>query len=422
MLSKPQADIIAGLSVAVVALPLALAFGVASGVGAAAGIATAVVAGLLAALFGGSRVQVSGPTGAMTVVLVPIFAQFGARAVLTVGLIAGIILLVMAISGAAHFMRYIPISVIEGFTVGIALLIGLQQVPIALGVRPDSTSVVLSAIHALRNEMNGSDPAAIAISLGSILFIMISRRVHASIPSGILAVAIATFITTRFHLDIPVVGDIPRSINWRGLPQMSHLPFGSLVIPAFSVAGLAAIEGLLCASVADAMADLPPHNSHRELFGQALANLVTPLFGGVPATAAIARTAVNVRSGAVSRLAAVSHSIILLLFIAAGATLVAHIPLACLAGVLIATAFRMVEGQKLRTFIKETPHHGIIVALTALATLFLDLVEAVLLGIFIASVLSFIQGKRQRKTHVSEVEQVEAALDHILHPSDETVR
>ena len=420
--TNPKADIVAGLSVAVVALPLALAFGVGSGVGAAAGIATAVVAGLLAAIFGGSRVQVSGPTGAMTVVLIPIYANFGADAVFAVGLAAGLILLIMSLTGAAHVMRFIPISVIEGFTLGIALLIGLQQIPVALGLKADSSSVVLSALHAATSSNDNINTAALCIAVGSMLFIMIARRIHASLPAGIIAVFIATALCWWLELDIPIVGDIPRSISWHGFPVLSELPFGSLIIPALSVAGLAAIEGLLCASVADAMADLPPHNSHQELFGQSIANIAAPLFGGVPATAAIARTAVNVRSGAVSRLAAITHSLVLLLFVALGANLVANIPLAALAGVLIATATRMIETKKLKAFIAETPHHGATVALTAIATLFLDLVEAVAIGLVVAAVISFIQDRRHHSAHGSEVDQVEAALEHILRSDDEPLR
>lgn len=420
--ANPRADFVAGLSVAVVALPLALAFGVGSGVGAAAGISTAVIAGLLAAIFGGSRVQVSGPTGAMTVVLVPICAQFGADAVFAVGLLAGLILLVMALSGAAHGMRFIPISVIEGFTLGIALLIGLQQVPVALGLKPESPSVVRSAIDAVTSGLIHINFAALSIAVGSMVFIMLARHIHASLPAGIIAVGIATAISWGLKLDVPVVGDIPRSISWHGLPSFANLPLESLIIPALSVAGLAAIEGLLCASVADAMADLPPHNSHQELFGQSIANLAAPLFGGVPATAAIARTAVNVRSGAASRLAAITHSIVLFVFVALGASLVAHIPLSVLAGVLIATASRMVEIKKLRAFISETPHHGVIVGMTAIATLFLDLVEAVLIGLVVAGAISFIQDRRHREEHESEVTQVQVALEHILHTDDEGLR
>jgi SulP family sulfate permease len=166
------------------------------------------------------------------------------------------------------------------------------------------------------------------------------------------------------------------------------------------------------------MADLTPHNPHQELLGQSAANLLVPLFGGVPATAAIARTAVNVRSGAQSRLAAISHSVILLICVGLASNLVSKIPLSVLAGVLVATALRMIDVKKLKTIIDETPHHLVIVPATALATLFLDLVEAVTIGMLVAFILSAFQGRAQRRSSESEVEVIEAAIDHALHPDD----
>lgn len=418
MADSPRADLIAGLSVAVVALPLALAFGVSSGVGAAAGIATAIVAGIAAAIFGGSRVQVSGPTGAMTVVLIPIAAKFGPEAVFAVGFIAGLILLVLTFSGAAHAMRYIPASVIEGFTLGIALLIGMQQIPMALGIKGDSSSVALSAVHALQNWFAAPSFANILIALGSAVFILAMARVSPGIPAGIISVAFATTLVYFFNFDIATVGSIPSNLKWSGLPDFANLDLVPLLIPALSVAGLAAIEGLLCASVADSMADLTPHNPHQELFGQGAANLVAPLFGGVPATAAIARTAVNVRSGAQSRLAALSHSIILLACVAIGSSLVSEIPLSVLSGVLVATSIRMIDTRKLITLIKETPHHLVIVPATAIATLFLDLVEAVTIGMLVAFILSAIQDREHRESSEDEVEAIETAIDHAIHQDD----
>jgi len=418
MVRTPRADLIAGLSVAVVALPLALAFGVSSGVGAAAGISTAIVAGITAALLGGSRVQVSGPTGAMTVVLIPIAAKFGPEAVFAVGFMAGIILLVLTFSGAAHAMRYIPASVIEGFTLGIAFLIGLQQIPMALGIKGDSSSVVLSALHAVRHWLAAPTYANITIALGSAVFILIIAKLRPALPAGIISVAAATAVVAYFKLDVATVGSIPSSLNWNGLPNFADLDLVPLLIPALSVAGLAAIEGLLCASVADSMADLTPHNPHQELLGQSAANLIAPLFGGVPATAAIARTAVNVRSGAQSRLAALSHSLILFLCVAIASNLVSQIPLAVLAGVLVATAIRMVDARKLQTLISETPHHLVIVPATAFATLFLDLVEAVTIGVLVAFVLSALQSRRNREAGEAEVEVIEAAVYHAIHQDD----
>ena len=418
MTISPKKDIVAGLSVAVVALPLALAFGVSSGVGAAAGLTTAIVAGFASALLGGSRVQVSGPTGAMTVVLIPVAAKFGISAVFAVGFLAGLILLVMTFTGAARAMRLIPVSVIEGFTVGIALLIGLQQIPMALGTSSNSSSVVFSAINSVSDWLDHPSFINLFIAITTVLFILIMSRLRPMFPAGITAVVFATGLLIAFNLQVVVVGSIPSNLQWQGMPDFAGLPLASLIIPAISVAGLAAIEGLLCASVADSMAQLTPHNPHQELFGQSVSNLVVPLFGGIPATAAIARTAVNVRSGAQSRLAAMVHSVILFLCIFVASDVVSKIPLSVLAGVLIATALRMIEFKKLREFIKQTPHHLVIVPATAVATLFLDLVEAVAIGIFVAFLLSALQNRQQRLANSLELLEIEQTLDEVVHPED----
>jgi SulP family sulfate permease len=415
MMIAPQKDVVAGLSVAVVALPLALAFGVSSGVGAAAGLTTALVAGFASALLGGSRIQVSGPTGAMTVVLIPVAAKFGISAVFAVGFLAGLILL---FTGTARAMRLIPVSVIEGFTVGIALLIGLQQVPMALGTESKSSSVVFSAITSVSDWLDHPSITNLFIATTSALFILVMSRIRPGVPAGIATVVFATGALVAFDLQVAVVGNIPSNLQWQGMPNFAGIPLESLIIPAFSVAGLAAIEGLLCASVADSMAQLTPHNPHQELFGQSISNLLVPLFGGIPATAAIARTAVNVRSGAQSRLAAITHSIILFFCIFLASDVVSKIPLSVLAGVLIATALRMIEFKKLQAFIKQTSHHLVIVPSTAIATLFLDLVEAVAIGLFVAFLLSALQNRQQRLSNSLELLEIEQTLDEVVHPDD----
>ena len=419
MRSHVRADLIAGLSVAVVALPLSLAFGVNSGVGASAGITTAVVAGVIAAVFGGSRVQVSGPTGAMTVVLIPISAQFGPHAVLTVGFIAGIILVIGALTGAAHAMRYIPISVVEGFTIGIAALLALQQVSAAFGLKADSHSTILSAIHALRKWSSSPQLSALVIAVVCVVLILGLAKKFPHFPTGITVVALSTIATTVWHLDVPTVGHISSHLQWSGFPDFGAVPLAQLAIPAFSVAGLAALESLLSATVADKMANLPAHNPHQEILGQGLANLASPLFGGVPATAAIARTAVNVRSGARTRLASITQSVALLIFVGAAARYVSEIPLASLAGVLIATSIRMVDVGRVKEFARETKSEIGIVALTAVCTLFLDLIEAVALGMATAAVITFMQSKRQHELHEHQVEDAEQALEHIAHEHPE---
>jgi len=391
MLRTPRGDVVAGVTVGVVALPLALAFGIASGLGATAGLVTAVVAGTVAALFGGSHVQVSGPTGAMTVVLVPIVAQHGAEGVAVVGLLAGLLLVAMGLVGAGRYVRFIPLPVIEGFTLGIAALIALQQVPAALGTTSAHEHVVVSAVGAVLDWFVAPDLAALALSAGVALVILLGSRLRPAVPVALLAVVAATVVTRLADLPVATIGALPSRLFSLGVPSVSWSELRVLVVPAAAVAALAALESLLSATVADAMSVSTRHDPDRELFGQGLANLASPLLGGIPATAAIARTAVNVRSGARSRLAAVVHSVVLLVVVLALAPVVGWIPLAALAGVLIATAVRMVEVSSLRALVRVSRSDAFVLALTFLATVVLDLATAVVLGIVTAGALALRQ-------------------------------
>lgn len=392
---SPRKDLIAGLTVAIVALPLALGFGVASGAGAEAGLATAVIAGALAAVFGGSNFQVSGPTGAMTVVLVPIVHGFGTSGVLTVGLLAGLLLIALALGGAGRFMPYVPAPVVEGFTLGIAGVIGLQQVPAALGVQPgEARNVAVAAVQAIADFADHPTLPAPALAAGVALVMLVGARLRPGVPFSLLAVVAATLVATLAHLDVATIGHLPAGLP---LPSLGFLDVGavpSLATAALAVAALAALESLMSATAADAMSVSERHDSDRELFGQGLANIVAPLFGGVAATGAIARTAVNVRSGAASRLAALVHAAVLALVVFAAAPLVSGIPLAALAGVLIATAIRMVEVASLRALARSGRGEAAILLLTAAATLAFDLVTAVIVGLVVASVLALRQVAR----------------------------
>ncbi|MGZ3145235.1 SulP family inorganic anion transporter [Lentzea chajnantorensis] len=379
-------DLVAGLTVAVVALPLALGFGVASGLGAAAGLATAVVAGALAAVFGGSSLQVSGPTGVMTVVLVPIVAEFGPGGVLTVGLMAGVLLLVLAAARAGRYMRYVPAPVVEGFTIGIAAVIALQQVPAALGVQAGGGhNVVVGAVRAF-----GSGPSwpAAALAGGVAVVMLLGARWKPAIPFSLLAVALGTVVAELWSLPVARIGALPAFLPAPSLSFVDVTALWSLLPSAVAVAALAALESLLSATVADGMSVNQRHDPDRELFGQGIANVVAPVFGGVPATAAIARTAVNVRSGAGSRLAALVHAVTLAVIMLAAAPVVGRVPLAVLAGVLIATAVRMVEVGSVRVLMRANRSDAVVLALTAVATLVLDLVTAVILGLVVAGALA----------------------------------
>ncbi|MFD8303672.1 SulP family inorganic anion transporter [Streptomyces sp. NPDC059690] len=410
----PRRDLLAGLTVAIVALPLALGFGVSSGLGAEAGLATAVVAGALAAVFGGSNLQVSGPTGAMTVVLVPIVGRYGPAGVLTVGLMAGVLLVGLAVLRAGRYMQYVPAPVVEGFTLGIACVIGLQQLPNALGVpKPGGDRVLVVAWRAVEEFAGSPNWTAAGLAVGVAAVMLLGARWRPTVPFSIVAVIAATAVAQLAHLDAAKpIGDLPSGLP---LPSLSFLDLGSLgtlLAPAVAVAALAALESLLSASVADAMTVGQRHDPDRELFGQGLANIAAPLFGGVPATGAIARTAVNVRTGASSRLASLVHAAVLALIVFAAAPLVSRIPLAALAGVLLATAIRMVEVGSLRAMAKATRSDALILVLTAAATLALDLVYAVIIGLAVAGTLALRAVAKQAR-----VEQV--PLDRGDHSDEE---
>jgi SulP family sulfate permease len=413
----PRRDLLAGLTVAIVALPLALGFGVSSGLGAEAGLATAVVAGALAAVFGGSNLQVSGPTGAMTVVLVPIVGRYGPAGVLTVGVMAGVMLVALAALRAGKYMQYVPAPVVEGFTLGIACVIGLQQIPNALGVpKPDGDRVLVVTWRAVEEFAKAPDWTALAFAVGVAAVMLAGVRWRPTVPFSIVAVIAATIVAQAAGPDAAQpIGTLPAGLP---VPSLSFLDVGSLgtlLAPAVAVAALAALESLLSASVADGMTVGQKHDPDRELFGQGLANIAAPLFGGVPATGAIARTAVNVRTGASSRLAALTHAAVLAVIVFAAAPLVSKIPLAALAGVLLATAIRMVEVGSLRAMAKATRSDAVILVLTAVATLALDLVYAVIIGLVVAGALALRAVAKQARLDQVPLDQGDhSAEEHAL--------
>ena len=383
-----RGDVLAGVTVGVVALPLALAFGVTSGVGAAAGLITAVVAGLVAGVFGGSSLQVSGPTGAMTVVLLPIVAAHGTGAVFTVAIMGGIIVIVLGLVGLGRTIQYIPWPVIEGFTVGIATIIALQQVPFALDVpKPDGDKALLVAIDCL-GRVDASTVRSLAIVIVVIAIMVIVPRIRRSLPASLIAVVIATALAELLSIDIARIGALPSALPTPSLPVLDPGTLRTLMGSAIAVAALAAIESLLSAKVADGMADGSRYDPDRELFGQGLANVASGIFGGMPATGAIARTAVNVRAGARTRVSTIVHALVLLLVVLFASGLVVRIPLAALAGVLIVTAFRMVDYRSARSILRSRRSEAAVFVLTAAITILFDLILAVEVGIAVAAILA----------------------------------
>lgn len=405
-----RGDLLAGLTVAVVALPLALAFGVASGMGAAAGLVTAIVAGAVAAVFGGSNFQVSGPTGAMTVILLPIVMSQGSSSAITIAVLAGVIVAIMGITGLGKLVTLIPWPVIEGFTLGIAIIIGLQQVPNALGVPSgDSDKTVINTWEAFTHLSANSVPVLIITAM-TILIIVALQRIRRSLPSTLIAVVAASLVTAVVGIAVPTVGAIPNHLPTPTLPNLSPDAITALFSSALAVAVLAAIESLLSAKVADGMVDTPPSSPNRELFGQGLANIASGIFGGMPATGAIARTAVNIRAGASSRLSSLTHSAVLLLIVMFASTWVSAIPLAALAGVLLATCYRMVDPRAVRTILRTPGLDKLVFALTAIATVVFDLIVAVEIGIALAAVLALMSLARNSQ---AEQEPFPDLADHV---------
>lgn len=387
-------DLLAGVTVGIVAMPLALAFGVSSGVGAAAGLVTAIVAGVVAAVFGGSHVQVSGPTGAMVVVLAPIVAAHGLGAVAVLSIMAGLILLVLGASRLGRAVAYIPWPVVEGFTVGIGIIIFLQQVPLALVGHPaHGEATALAAVHAIGEAAWPQAFGSLAVVTLVAAIMLALPRVHRALPASLIAIAVAAVAVATLGLDVPRLGALPESLPAPHLPALDLGALPSLLMPAFAIAALAGIESLLSARVASGLPGpggqtTGPYHPDRELVGQGFASIAAGLFGGMPATGAIARTAVNVRSGARSRLAAITHAIVLLGVVYLASGLVAQIPLAALAGVLMVTAARMVSLAVARRVLGSTRSDAAAYLLTAVITVSFDLIVAIQIGIVCAALLT----------------------------------
>jgi sulfate permease, SulP family len=382
-------DVLAGVTVGVVALPLALAFGISSGVGAAAGLITAVVAGLVASVFGGSHVQVSGPTGAMAVVLAPIVAHYGFGSIALVTVLAGFIVLAAGVTGLGRAVTFIPWPVIEGFTLGIAMIIFLQQVPAAFGsVAAEGQSPLLAAWNVLGNADWTIAATTLALAVFVAALMVGLPRLHRAIPESLAAVVAATVLAVIAHLPVARIGELPSHLPTPVLPHADLAALQTLTGAALAIAALASIESLLSARVAATMSPTGPYDPNRELVGQGLASVASGLFGGMPATGAIARTAVNVRSGARTRVSAVVHSVVLIGVVYFATRPVSTIPLCALAAVLMVTSFRMISATTIGRILRSTRSDALIFVLTAVITVCLDLIEAVEIGVVVAGVFA----------------------------------
>lgn len=397
-----RGDLLAGLTVGIVALPLALGFGVSAGLSAEAGLVTAIVAGFLAAVFGGSNVQVSGPTGAMVVVLAPIVATQGAGAVVTVTLMAGVIVLVAGVLGLGRAVSVIPWPVIEGFTLGIAVIIFLQQVPQLTSATPvpgHSSNALIAAVQAVAAADAGYALWCAGAALIVAACMQLAPRIHAAIPGSLVGIVLVSVLALIVPNPLTRIGALPGGLPAPSVPALDPALLAGLLAPAATVAALAAVESLLSARVAASMADTGPLDPDRELVGQGFASIGSALFGGMPATGAIARTAVNVRSGGRSRIAAIFHAVVLLLVVLVASGPVGTIPLAALAGVLMVTAVRMVHAHTVRAILRSTRADALAFVVTAVITVSFDLIVAVIIGVVLAGIVALRSLSRASSVH-----------------------
>ena len=414
-----RSDLMAGLTVGVVALPLALGFGVASGVGAAAGLVTAVVAGFVAAVFGGSQLQVSGPTGAMTVVLVPVVARYGPESVFALSILAGVLVIAMGLLGMGRLVSVIPWPVVEGFTLGIGVIIFLQQVPLALDTeRPEVENATAAALETVRQTDWSLALAPLAVTIGVIVLMLALSRLRRSLHASLIAVAVATLVVEVTPMEVERIGALPDALPSLSVPAWDAAALSGMLPSAMAIAALAALESLLSARVADGMVEhIPKTDANRELVGQGMANVASGMFGGMPATGAIARTAVNLRAGARTRVASATHAVVLVLIMVALAPVVALIPMSALAGVLIVTAFRMIDLRTGRAILRSTRADAAVYLATVVMTIVFDLILAVQVGVAVAALLALramarVSGLSRRPVPAELEPEQEDALQH----------
>lgn len=416
-------DVIAGMTVGLVALPLSMAFAIASGLPPQAGIYCAIVTGFLISLLGGSMTQIGGPTGAFVVVIAGIYARHGLSGLYMCTMMAGVMLAIMGLTGLGTAIKFIPRPIVVGFTNGIALLIASTQLKDFFGLQVDKVpGEFLARIETLaQHALTFSLPETI-VAGASLLIILGFARFAPKVPGAIVVLFGSTAAVILFHLPVATIGSrfggIPAGLPAVHIPAFQPALFWTLLGPATTVALLGAIESLLSAVVADGMTGGERHNSNTELFGQGIANIVSPIFGGLPATGAIARTATNIRSGAKTPVAGLVHSLTLLVVLLAAAPLAKNVPLAALAAILMVVAWNMGEWRELSKVFQQTYADIAVWAATFTLTVFADLTVAVQFGMILAALL-FI-GRIANTTTVSQVthDYLKGGLKHILQDKD----
>ncbi len=400
------ADIGAGVTVGIVALPLAMAFAIASGVKPEQGLFTAIIAGFLIAALGGSNVQIGGPAGAFIVIVYGIVERYGLANLLISTSLAGLLMFLMGWLRLGALVRYIPVSIVIGFTNGIAVLIGLSQVKDFLGLEIDKLPAdFFTQLKVLALHLDSFNMWAFLLALGCLVLVVIwpksytmpahpigwkekCGRVAAQVPGTVVALGLATVVAQVFELPVQTIGSkfggIPQTLPTFELPELTWATAKQLLMPTLTIALLGAIESLLCARVADNMADIPKHDPNQELMAQGAANFVAPFFGGIPATGTIARTVTNVRAGGRTPVAGIVHALTLLVIVLAAAPLAQHVPLAAMAGILMFVAWNMGEWREFARLKYFMLPYRIVLVGTFVLTVVFDLTVAVEMGLIAA--------------------------------------
>lgn len=384
-------DAVAGLTVAIVALPLAMALGIASGASPDKGLVTAVVAGFLISALGGSRAQVGGPTGAFVVVVFDVIARHGYDGLLLATLLAGLILIIAGYAKLGALVKFIPYPVVTGFTAGIAVIIASSEVKDFFGLSIDKVPAdFLPKWQTYLGALGTISLPTLAIGAGSLLLIVVLRRVAPRLPGFLIAIVIASAGVALLHLPVETIGSrfphIPAGLPAPAMPDISLAKVQAILPSAFTIAFLAGIEALLSAVVADGMIG-SRHRSNQELVGQGVANIASALFGGLPATGAIARTATNIRAGALTPVAGMLHALFLLLFILFATGLMAVVPMAALAAILFMVAWGMSEHERFIGLLRMPNGDRAVLLLTFGLTVLVDLTMAIAVGVTLASLL-----------------------------------
>jgi SulP family sulfate permease len=415
-------DLIAGITVALVALPLAMAFGIASGVTPQAGLYTAIAGGFIVALLGGSRVQIAGPTGAFVVIVAGIVAKHGVSGLAMVTMMAGVLLLVLGITGLGNAVKFIPRPVVIGFTNGIAVLIASTQIKDLLGLKyAGNPSEFFERLQALVTHIGTIDPASVTIALATIAIVLVVPKILPRVPGPIVALVFSAGAVALFGLHVDTIdsrfGGIPSGLPHLELPQFRADLILPLLPSALTVAILAAVESLLSAVVADSLTG-DRHNSNAELVAQGAANVLVPMVGGIPVTGAIARTGTNVRAGARSPVASMVHSLTLLAIVMVCAPLAKSIPLATLAAILLVVAYRIGEWREIAAILRLDKTAIAVWLVTFTLTVCADLTVAVEVGMALAALLYIYRISQTTTVSLVTPEEVEGGRAHVLQDKD----